>query len=175
MRCINRLRLIKCSTFFNSSICVYSSIELVTVNSEYSEKVDSGNCSDKLLMHLAWDVKELSDLSDTARQMIVNLNTTEVKLADPTYDAVVDNLPRQLTSLREAVCKFLKRVERIAATHVLVIMISPEEHSSKPYALPVQCIAYRSLKDADVRTIANRVIGAMTDRKMKVAGNMFLF
>ena len=50
------------------------------------------------------------------------------------------------------------KFKRNAATHVLVIMISPEERSSKPYALPVQYIACRSLKDADVQTIANRTL-----------------
>ena len=49
-------------------------------------------------------------------------------------------------------------------------MISPEQRSSKPYALPVQCIAYKSLKDSEVRKIANKLVKEMSVRGMKVAG-----
>ena len=52
----------------------------------------------------------------------------------------------------------------------MVLMISPEQPTSKPYALPVQCIAYKSLKDSEVRKIANKLVKEMSLRGMKVAG-----
>lgn len=56
------------------------------------------------------------------------------------------------------------------ATHILVFMISNEERSKKPYALPVQCIPYKGLSDAKVRELANKIIREMVKRKMNVAG-----
>ena len=40
----------------------------------------------------------------------------------------------------------------------------------KPYAIPIQCIPYKSLSDFKVRELANLIVGEMTSRKMKVAG-----
>ena len=68
---------------------------------------------------------------------------------------------------------FIKGVtchQRTAATHILVFMISNEERRKKPYAIPVQCIPYKSLSDSKVRELANQIIHEMTNRKMKVAG-----
>ena len=50
-------------------------------------------------------------------------------------------------------------------------MISPEERNQKPYALPVQCMAYKGLSDSKVRELANKVITEMIKMKMKAAGN----
>ena len=49
-------------------------------------------------------------------------------------------------------------------------MISPEDRRRKPYAIPVQCIPYRSLTDAKARELASVVICEMVKRNMKVAG-----
>ena len=54
-------------------------------------------------------------------------------------------------------------------------MISPESRSSKPYALPVQCIPYASLKDREVRDILNDVIREMVKLGMKVAGILIVY
>lgn len=50
------------------------------------------------------------------------------------------------------------------------MMISPEERNKKPYALPVQCLAYVSLRDLATRGICDALIKEMTKREMKVAG-----
>jgi len=36
----------------------------------------------------------------------------------------------------------LSRQKRTAATHLFVVMISPEGRQRKPYALPIQCVPY---------------------------------
>lgn len=59
--------------------------------------------------------------------------------------------------------------KRQAATHVFVIMISPEDRRVKPYALPVQLVSYAGLNQSRVRSIINGVIAEMTKREMKVA------
>ena len=95
------------------------------------------------------------------------------KLNDPVYDTIENNLARQLTSLRSQMTTFVKRASRYRRNptgHLLVIMISTEDRKRKPYAMPVQCIAYRSLKDAKIPCIANKVVQEMIQRGMKVAG-----
>ena len=64
--------------------------------------------------------------------------------------------------------------QRSAATQCLVVMISTEERNRKPYALPVQCMTYKGLKDSEVRDIGNKVIQEMDERGMKVAGMYFV-
>ena len=54
--------------------------------------------------------------------------------------------------------------------HTFVFMISPEQQDRKPYALPVQCIPYTSLKHGVCRQLVNNIIIEMTKRGMKVAG-----
>ena len=97
------------------------------------------------------------------------------KLQDEHCNRKLENIPRQLAALKQRVITFVRgatREKRTAATHVLVLMISPEGRSHKPYALPVQCIPYKGLSDAKVRVLANKVIQEMTQRKMKVAGTI---
>ena len=95
------------------------------------------------------------------------------KLKDDNTDRISENLPRILTTIKQRLKLFIQRStrhKRTAATHLLVFMISPEERNKKPYAIPVQCIAYKGLADDKVRSLANIVIKEMAKRNMKVAG-----
>lgn len=95
------------------------------------------------------------------------------KLLQPDYNMIADNFAKQLSSFREKASSFGKQVvkyRRTPATHILVVMISPEQRNRKPYALPVQCLAYASLRDEGVRSICDTLIKEMTNRGMKVAG-----
>lgn len=49
------------------------------------------------------------------------------------------------------------------------MMISPEERLHKPYAIPVQCVPYKGLKDQDARIISNKLIETMVNTGMKVS------
>lgn len=62
------------------------------------------------------------------------------------------------------------RHRRTAATHVLVIMISTEYRSKKPYALPVQCLSYTGMSVSDLRQIINNVVLKMKEVGMQVTG-----
>lgn len=147
-------------------------IVLQKVNREYECKVSEGKKGTDML-NLAWDVKELDDLNSKGRSLLLECSVLREAVIDPDYDTITNNLPRQLSVLRENVLLFVKRVtkyRRVAATHILIVMISPEERNSKPYALTVQCIAYKSITDSEMRKICNNVIKEMTLREMKVAG-----
>ena len=123
------------------------------------------------MFSLAWNIRELEHLNSKGRSLRVELSTLLDKLKDPSFDR--EYLSCKLDSVRTAAEEFVKgvtRQQRIAATHCLVIMISPEERNKKPYAFPVQCLPYKGLKDRQVREIINKVISEMIKRKMKVAG-----
>lgn len=60
--------------------------------------------------------------------------------------------------------------KRMAATHILVVMISTECRSNKPYALPIQCISYIGITVKQMRDVLNRVVSAMLDRGMEING-----
>ena len=64
----------------------------------------------------------------------------------------------------------LQGVQRTAATHVFVFMLSTESRSRKPYSLPVQCLPIRGLRDRTVSDLLNKIILCMKERNMNVAG-----
>lgn len=138
---------------------------------EYAEKQQSGSCREKTLITLAWNVKELSDLNVSGRKLIVDGESLCDRMGSCNW--IEENIPSFLATLRKRLVAFVRaasRRKRTAATHVLVIMISPEDRRSKPYALPVQCIPYKGLSDSKVRELANAVVREMVNRKMKIAG-----
>ena len=147
-------------------------LALQNTKEEYETKQGEGK-SGKEMFGLAWDVKELSDLNEVGRELTVECTTLVDKLLDPNYDSIAGNLAKQISSFRERVLSFIKSVtkhRRQPASHILVVLISPEERNKKPYALAVQCIAYKSIKDNEVRQICNKVVKEMAARQMKIAG-----
>ena len=156
----------------HNSVTINFIIALQKVNKEYQDKQKEGK-NRKEMLGLAWDVKELSDLNESGRQILVDCSTLVDKLVDPDYDRIASNLPLKLDELRKKLKSFRSRLtkyRRTAATHVLVVLISPEERVSKPYALAVQCLTYRSIKDTEMRQICNNIVNKMVARGMKVAG-----
>ena len=146
---------------------------LVKANNEYATKQQEGKYTEKLMMSQAWNIEDLSDLNECGRKVIQDCDIIKQRLDDCSYDRISNNFAKNISMLCDLVRTFVKRVakcKRVAATHVLVLMISPEQRTSKPYALPVQCIAYKSLKDSEVRKIANKLVKEMSLRGMKIAG-----
>ncbi len=93
------------------------------------------------MLQLAWEVQELESLNENERKIILECGNMKAKRLQPGYDVITDNFARQLSSLRQSILTFVKQVVKYKctpATHILVIMISPEERNSKPYAL--QCL-----------------------------------
>ena len=62
--------------------------------------------------NLAWDLKELNDLNELGRQIIVECAALEDKLMDRSYDKITDNFPSKLCSFRESTLSLLKRVTK---------------------------------------------------------------
>ena len=115
----------------------------------------SAGASEKSLMNLAWDLKDLEDLNEEERLLLTGLSVLQDLLVseERVHDS---NLPRQLTTLRKRLTLMIKALschKRAAATHVFVFMISTEDRAKKPYSLPVQCIPYKGLSDKKVSYI----------------------
>ncbi|XP_065914473.1 uncharacterized protein [Dysidea avara] len=147
--------------------------ELKKYNDTYSEKLQSDKYSDKDMINLSWKIKELGDLNGMGRLLRTEIDRLfrRMKAGECLWEQ--ENIPRSMAEIQKNLTTFIKgitRHQRIPASHVLVFMISNEERRNKPYAIPVQCIPYKSLTDLKVRELANKVIQEMTSRKMKVAG-----
>ena len=52
----------------------------------------------------------------------------------------------------------------------MVFMIICEDHSRKPYAIPIQCVPYVGMNETNARKLIKAIIKAMVDGEMKVAG-----
>ncbi len=140
---------------------------------KYSEKQQRKTTAEKEMFDLAWELHELESLNTNARELIEEIRYLKMKLLNPHYDRIADNFVKKLCCFKEKSLRHFKiitKYRRSPATHILVVMISPEERNKKPYAIPVQCIAYASLTDNEVRNIFDKLVEEMTKRQMKVAG-----
>ncbi|XP_063448946.1 uncharacterized protein LOC134728306 isoform X2 [Mytilus trossulus] len=80
-----------------------------------------------------------------------------------------------LKSMKNDFLTYLKNLfkkKRTAASHVLVIAISDEKRSKKPYTLPIQYIPYKSLRDQQVRDLTTPIKKAMAEAGLKVVGTV---
>ena len=64
----------------------------------------------------------------------------------------------------------LFKKKRIAATHVLVLMLSDERRNKKPYALPIRYVPYRSMRDQYVYGLTRDVKLKMQERGLNLVG-----
>lgn len=120
---------------------------------------------------MAWDVDEIGRLIDAGRKAHVEIRCL-LDLLENSSDSqthINHRVSQAKSSLREIVKGFY-RYRRTPASHILVIMISTETRTKKPYALPIQCIPYRSLTDSEVQEVLNNVIREMSLLGMEVAG-----
>ena len=73
-----------------------------------------------------------------------------------------------LTYLRNLLVK--KR--QPGATHVLLFLVSDERRNKKPYALPVQYIPYKSIKDQHGRDMTDAIKSKMMELDLKPVGTL---
>ena len=148
-------------------------VELKSSNDMYSEKLQSDKYKDKDLITLSWKIKELSELNEIGRKLHAEITMLSKRIEENQCSWQQENIPKRLKDIRKNMISFIKGVtrhQRTAATHILVFMVSNESRRKKPYAIPVQCLPYKSLSDFKVCELANQIIREMTNRKMKVAG-----
>ncbi len=142
-------------------------------SSEYEAKLAVRSTPEKVLYNLGWTVDELKRLNESGRKLLTEISTLVDNLSDRSLDVVATNAARKVNSVREDMTAFIRdlsRHQRTMATHVFVVMISPESRSQKPYALPVQCIPYKGIDERQGRKIVNHVVLEMHNRGMAVSG-----
>lgn len=126
---------------------------LKDANYDYSSKLASGKTPKKVLFALGWTIDELRNTKE-GKKLLIQLLRVSLKKRNVTVEI---NIPLQLTDLRACATWFVKEVTRlrcVAATHLLVLMISHESRYQKPYALPIQCLPYKGLSDVAIRALA---------------------
>ena len=112
---------------------------MTKANDKYSSKMREGKSTRQVLYSLGWTVNELERIVKEGRQLYVDVSSLRSTIRAKQRSG--ENIPRILSNLRPRLTDFVKlatRQRRVAATHVLVIMISSEERSVKPY----QCSVY---------------------------------
>ena len=97
-------------------------IELQHTNQDYEAKLAEGKHGNEMNA-LVWDIKELEDLNEKGRSLVIQCSILKDRHLDHTYDIIANNMALQLSKLREDVFSFVKRAtkyKREAATpHVL--------------------------------------------------------
>ena len=64
------------------------------------------------------------------------------------HDEVRDTMHNLGMKAVGALCNLkLHSKRREAASHLLVFMVSDEQHSSKPYAIPIRALPFKSITD----------------------------
>ena len=147
--------------------------ELTTADADYHNKLHSSEKATKALFDIGWRVEELENLVDLYQTAITTISKVTEVVADPSVNLMDENIARRLSSIRESATRLvrdLSRHRRTAATHIFVLMISSEQRDIKPYALPVQCVPYRSLNHEQLRRLLSNLIKEMCSRGMNVAG-----
>ena len=82
------------------------------------------------MLDLAWELQELTELNVLRRQIIIECGSLRTKLAQSKEQRISSNLPASVEKFKKELVSFVKRIvryKRIAATHILIVMISPEE------------------------------------------------
>ena len=123
----------------------------------YESKRKQPNVGEQSLFALAWEVNEFEkllkiqgDVQCTTVQSVKEM----IQEARPR-----GNVPKKLTELWKLLVGYVQGIatrQREAASHLLVFMVSYEQRSSKPYAIPIRALPYRSITDDMVRGYGTR-------------------
>ena len=131
---------------------------------KYEKHRSKQSPSESLLMGLAWDLvgfqyllKEVSELKKACLEL-------------ETAHDVNEDLQEFRTSLL-LYTKQLFMKKRVAATHLMVFMIADESRNRKPYALPVQVMPFKGMKDSKLRELYEELRKVMVCLGMTVVGN----
>jgi hypothetical protein len=136
----------------------------------YNIQIKRTNVAEQSLFALAWDVDGYEKLVEKNSKLQESITEIEDKMV---LNEKTSNLPKELKILRSDLEVYVKGVfmkKREVASHLLVFMISDEYRNFKPYAVPVQVLAYKSITDVKVQKLKNELKAAMTEIGMKVVG-----
>lgn len=140
----------------------------------YTKKYNNPSTADEALKNANWDVVEYQTVlqqSQTLKQAYeAELSHLNPAVMTPQDLRAVKASVRGLASDAKTYLRNIFKKRRTAATHVLVLMLSDERRSKKPYALPVRFIPYRNLRDQYVRDFTREIKQHMTERGLALVG-----
>lgn len=134
----------------------------------YSSILSRQNTHQEKLKAAAWEVVECNELMKKAQELLERFE--RIKDLHLRNQVPLKSSTKVIShQYKEYLCGLFKK-RRIAATHVMVIMIADETRSKKPYAIPVQYIPYKSIKDQYVRDVIQNLKEQMVKLDMKIVG-----
>ena len=125
-----------------------------------------------MVTELEWDVREYHFLlkeCQWAVETVADVDLTITSLQGQDSQRTQSKLA-EIRCRIESLVRGIVRKQRQAASHAMVFMVSPETRRRKPYALPVQLLPYRGLKDSMMRHLTNKLKMEMKSRNMEVVG-----
>ena len=138
----------------------------------YTKKYNNPSTADVALKNANWDVEYQTLLQQS--QTLKQGYKAELSHLNPAVMTPQDlrAVKASVRSLASDAKTYLRNVfkRRMAATHVLVLMLSDERRTKKPYALPVRFIPYRNLHDQCVRDFTREIKQHMTKRGLALVG-----
>ena len=148
------------------------------MSADYAEKQQNRTVPEKTMLSLIWDIEELKRLNEEGRKLRTEILLALDVLSMPQAVQHQHNLRRKLGVVRSSLSEVIKglyKFKRTQATHVFVFMVSSALRNRKPYALPIQCVPYSSLKEGDIRRMVNCIMAEMLTLGMKVAGTCTMY
>lgn len=139
-------------------------------------KFNKPNTSTEALKGLNWDIVEFKTLLEQASvfkqkidDIVANLNPVVQQVPiEPKWRLWVKESPGYLQYLRN-----LFKKKRSCATHILVFMVADEQRNTKPYAIPIQYVPYKGIRDQEVRDLTKAIKEQMTNAHLKVVGRFY--
>ena len=141
---------------------------------DYRKKFENRSTPEESLKNANWSVVEFQTLLQQA-QFLKGVYEDQLACLNPAV-----YLPCHMLAIRTSLRGLVKEMKgylrnlfkkkRIAATHVLVLMLSDERRNKKPYALPIRYVPYRSMRDQYVRDLTRDVKLKMQERGLNLVG-----
>ena len=140
----------------------------------YRKKFENRSTPEENLKNANWNVVEFRTLLQRA-QFLKGVYEEQLACLNPAV-----YLHRHMLTIRTSLRELVKEVKvylrnlfkkkRIAAIHVLVMMLSDERRNKKPYALPIRYVPYRSMRDQYVRDLTKDIKLKMQERDLNLVG-----
>ena len=139
---------------------------------DYRKKFDKRSTSEENLKNANWNVVEFQTLLQQAQELKGGYEEqlSYLNPAVPHNLQAISNLLRGLAGDSKTCLRNLFKKKRVAATHVLVMMLSDERRNKKPYALPVRYVPYKSLRDQYIRDLTKDVKQVMQTKGLNLVG-----
>ena len=125
------------------------------------------------LKSLNWDIVEFQTLLEQASFFKEKISTAIADLNSSQSQAQVATNLRLWLKQSPVYLQFLRNLfkkKRICATHILVFMVADEQRNCKPYAIPIQYVPYKGIRDQEVRDLTKKIKIEMTKAHLKVVG-----